>query len=231
MWFFSILFKFFNWRIIALQNFVFSVMHQQESAPFCNKTFHKTQAYLSVCSPLILSLSLNLYLIYNTILVSNVQHSKSIFYRLHSISSVQSLSSVQLFVTLRTAACQASLSIIRAYSGSCPSSQWCHPTISSSVVPFSSSLQSSPASGSFHESVLHIRLPKYGVSALASVLPMNIQDWFPLGWIGWISLQSKGLSRVFSNTIVQKHQFFGTQLSLQSNSHIHTWLLENHMFD
>ena len=76
------------------------------------------------------------------------------------------------------------------------------------------------------ESVIHIRWPKYWVSASASVLPVNIQHWFPLGWTGWISFQSKGLSRVFSNTIVQKHQFFSTQLSLQSNSHIHTWLLE-----
>ena len=77
-----------------------------------------------------------------------------------------------------------------------------------------------------NESVLCIRWPKFGVSASASVLSMNIQDWFPLGWTGWISLQSKGLSRVFSNTTVQKHQFFGAQLSLQSNSNIHTWPLE-----
>ena len=77
-----------------------------------------------------------------------------------------------------------------------------------------------------NELTLHIRRPKYGASASASVLPMNIQDWFPLGWIGWISLQSKGLSRVFSNTTVQKHQFFSVQPSLWSKSHIHTWLLE-----
>ena len=101
-----------------------------------------------------------------------------------------------------------------AYSDSCPLSQWCHLTISSSVIPFSSHLQSFPASGSFiSESVLHIRWPKYWVSASASVLPMNIQDWFPLGWTGWISLQSKGLSRVFSITTVQQHQFFNSQLS------------------
>ena len=87
---------------------------------------------------------------------------------------------------------------------SCPLSWWCYPTISSSVVPFSSHLQSFPASGG----------QNIGVSASASVLPMNIQDWFPLGWTGWISLQSKGLTRVFSNTTVQKHQFFSTQLSL-----------------
>ena len=108
-----------------------------------------------------------------------------------------------------------------------PSSQWCHLAISSSVVPFSSCLQSFPASGSFQMS--HF-FPSggwsIGVSASASVLPMNIQDWFPLGWTGWISLQSKGLSRVFSNTTAQKHQFFSTQLSSQSNSHIHTWPLE-----
>ena len=115
----------------------------------------------------------------------------------------------------------------RACSYSCPLSQWCHPTISSSVIPFSSCLQSFLAPGSFLMSQL---FPSNGqnirVSASASVLPMNIQDWFPLGWTGWISLQSKGLSRVFSNSTVQKHQFFGTQLSLESNSHIHTWLLE-----
>ena len=112
------------------------------------------------------------------------------------------------------------------YSNSCPLSQWCHPTISSSVDPFSC-LQSFPASESFQMSQFFTSIGQsIGVSASASVLPMNIQDWFPLGWIGWISLQSKGLSRVFSNTTVQKHQFFGTQLSLWSNSHIHTWLLE-----
>ena len=99
-------------------------------------------------------------------------------------------------------------------SNSCQSSRWCHPTISSSVVPFSSCLQSFPASVFSNESVLRIRWPDIGVSASASVLPMSIQDWFPLGWTGWISLQSKGLSRGFSNTIIQKHQFFGSQLSL-----------------
>ena len=114
----------------------------------------------------------------------------------------------------------------RVYPNSCSSSQWCHPTISSSVVPFSSCPQSLPASGSFSMSQLFTwGGQSIGVSALASVLPMNIQAWSPLGWTGWISLQSKGLSRVFSNTTVQKHQF-GAQLSLQSNSHIHTRLLE-----
>ena len=111
-----------------------------------------------------------------------------------------------------------------AYSNSCPLSQWCHPTISSSVVPFSSHLQSFPASGSFPMSQFFASGGKtIGVSASASVLPMNTQDWSPLEWTGWISLQSKGLSRVFSNTTVQKHQFFGAQPSSQSNSHIHTW--------
>ena len=113
------------------------------------------------------------------------------------------------------------------YSNSCPLSWWCHPTIPSSVVPFSSCLQSFPASGSFQMSQFFASGGQsIGVSASASVLPMNIQDWSPLGWTGWISLQSKGLSRIFSNTTVQKNQFFSAQLSLQSNSHIHTWLLE-----
>ena len=114
-----------------------------------------------------------------------------------------------------------------ACSNSCPLSQWCHSTVSFSVVPFSSCLQFFPASRSSPMSQFFaIGGQNIGVSASASVLPMNIQDWFPLGWTGWISLQSKGLSRVFSNTTVQKHQFFGAQLSLWSNSHIRTWLLE-----
>ena len=113
------------------------------------------------------------------------------------------------------------------YSNSCPLSQWWHPSISSFVVPFSSRLLSFPASGSFQMCQLFASGGQsIGVSASTSVLPMDIQDWFPLGWTGWISLQSKGLSRVFSNTTVQKHQFFSAQLSSQSNSHIHTWLLE-----
>ena len=144
-------------------------------------------------------------------------------------SSVQSLSHVWFFVTPWTAACQASLSITssQSCSNSCPSSRWCHPTISSSVIHFSSCLQSFPASGSFTVSQFFISGGQsFVVSASISVLPMNIWDWFPLGWTGLISLQSKGHSRVFSNTMVQKHQFFSTQLSLWSNSHIHTWLLE-----
>ena len=109
----------------------------------------------------------------------------------------------------------------------CPLSLWCHPTISSSVVPFTSCPQSFPASGSFPMSQLFASGGQIiGVSASASVLPINTQDWSPLGWTGWISLQSKGLSRVFSNTTVQTHQIFDTQLSLWSNSYIHTWLLE-----
>ena len=110
---------------------------------------------------------------------------------------------------------------------SCPFSPGCHPTISSSVVPFSSCPQSFPASGSFPMSQLFAwGGQSIGVSASASVLPMNTQDWSPLGWTGWTSLQSKGLSGVFSNTTVQRHKFFGAQFSSQSNSHILTWPLE-----
>ena len=159
------------------------------------------------------------------------------FWNLRQFSPVQSLSCVRLFVTPWTVACQASLFITNSwsllklmsgvYSNSCPSSQWCHPTISSSLVPFSSRLQSFPASGAFPMSQFFTSGDQsIGVSASASVLPMNIQDWSPLGLTGLISLQFKGLARVFSNTTVQKHPFFSTQLSLWSNSHIHTWLLE-----
>ena len=110
---------------------------------------------------------------------------------------------------------------------SCASRQWCHPTISPSVVPFSSCPQYFPASESFPMSQPYTwGGQSIGVSASASFLPMNTQDWSPLGWTGWISLQSKGLSRVFSNTTVQNHQFFSAQLSSQSNFHIHTWPLE-----
>ena len=113
------------------------------------------------------------------------------------------------------------------HANSHPSSQWCHPAISSSVVPFSSCPQSLPASKSFPMSQLFVwGGQSIGVSALASFLPKKSQGWSPSEWTGWISLQSKGLSRTFSNTTVQKHQFFGTQLSSQSNSHIHTWPLE-----
>jgi len=110
---------------------------------------------------------------------------------------------------------------------SCTSSQWCHPAISSSVVPFSSCPQPLPASGSFPMSQLFASGGQsIGVSASASVLPVNTQDQSPLGWTGWISMHSKGLSRAFSSTTVQNHQFFCAQLSSQSNSHIHTWPLE-----
>ena len=113
------------------------------------------------------------------------------------------------------------------YSNSCRASQWCHPVISSSAIPFSSCPQSLLASESFPISqFFEWGGQSTGVSASTSVLPMNTQDWSPLEWTSWISLQSKGLSRVFSNTTVQKHQFFGAQLSSQSNSHIHTWPLE-----
>ena len=109
----------------------------------------------------------------------------------------------------------------RVHSNSCPSSRWCDPAISSSVIPFSCCPQSLPASGSFPVSQLFSwGGQSIGVSASASVLPVNTQDRSPLGWTGWISLQSRGPSRVFSNTTVQKHQFFSTQLSSQSNCHI-----------
>ena len=115
----------------------------------------------------------------------------------------------------------------RVHPNPCSLSQWCHPTISSSGVPFSSCPQSFPASGASQMNQLFTSGGQsIGVSASTSVLPMNTQDWSPLGCTGWISLQSKGLSRVFSNTTVQKHQFFGAQPSSQSNSHIHTWLLK-----
>ena len=119
-----------------------------------------------------------------------------------------------------------------ACTNSCQLSWWCHLTISSSDIPLSSCLQSFPASGSFPVSQFFASgSQRIGASASASVLPMTIQDWVPLGLTDLISLQSKGLSRVFSNTTVQKHQFFHTQLSLWSNSHIHTWLLGKPYFN
>ena len=139
--------------------------------------------------------------------------------KLHSVgilSSVQSFSCVWLFATPWTAAhrppCPSPTPGV--YSNSCPLSWWCHPTTSSSVIPFSC-LQSFPASESFPMNKFFASGGQsIRVSASASVLPMNIQDWSPLGWTGWISLQYKGSSRVFSNTTVQKHQVFGAQLSL-----------------
>ena len=145
------------------------------------------------------------------------------------LSSVQSLSHVRLFGTPESqhARPPCPSQTLGVHSNSCASRWWCHPDISSSVVPFSPCTQSLPASGSFPMSQLFTwGGQSIGVSASASVLPMNTQDWSPLGWTGWICLQSEELSRVFSNTTVQKHQFFGTQLSSQSNSHIHTWPLE-----
>ena len=141
-------------------------------------------------------------------------------------SSVQSLSHILLFATpwlqhIRPPCPSPTPGI---HLNSCPSSRWYHPAISSSVVPFSSCPQSLPASESFPMSQLFaLGGQRIGVSALASVLAKNTKGWSPSEWTGWISLQSKGLSRVFSNTTVQKHQFFGAQLSSQSNSHIHTW--------
>ena len=114
------------------------------------------------------------------------------------------------------------------YPNPCPLSRWCHPTISSPVIPFSSCPQSFPESGSFQMSQFFASGGQsIIISASASVLPMNIQDWFHLVWTSWISLQSKGLSRVFSNTTVQKHHFFSAQPSLWPSSHICTWLMEN----
>ena len=141
---------------------------------------------------------------------------------------VQSLNCVWLFVTLWTGACQASLSFtISRSSTSCPLSRCCHSTISSSVIPFSSCLQPFPVSGSFLMSwLLASGGLSIGASASESVLPMNIQDWIPLELTGLISFQFKGLSRVFSNTTVQKHQFFGPQPSLCSGSYTCTLLLE-----
>ena len=144
----------------------------------------------------------------------------------HSLfSSVQPLSCVRLFVTQESqhARPPCPTPTPGVHSNSHPLSRWCHPAISSSVVPFSSCPQSLPASVFSNESTLRMRWPSTGVSASASFLPKKSQSWSPSEWTGWISLQSKGLSRVFSNTTVQKHHFFGTQPSSQSNSHIHTW--------
>ena len=144
---------------------------------------------------------------------------------LDQFSSVRSLSHVWLSATPWTTArppCPSPTP--RIYSNSSPLSWWCHPTISSSVIPFYSRLQSFPASRCFLISQFFASGGQsIRVLASASVLPMNIQDWSLLGWTGWFSLQSKGLSRVFSSTTIQRHQFFGAQLSSQSNLHIHTW--------
>ena len=144
------------------------------------------------------------------------------------IDVVQSLSRVQLFATPWIAWLPCPSPSPGACSNSCPLSPRCHSAISSSVIPSSSCLQLFPASGSFLRSqLLASGGQSNGASVLASVLSMNNQDWFPLGWTGLISLQSKGLSRVFSNTIIKKHQFFSAQPSLWSNSHIYTWHQKN----
>ena len=156
-------------------------------------------------------------------------HINTIAQYMFSFSSVQLLSHVWLFETheLQHARPPGPSPTPGVYSNSCPLSWWWHPAISSTVVPFSPFPQSLPASGSFPMSQLFAwGGQSIRVSASTSVLPMNTQDWSPSGWTGWISLQSKGLSRLFYNTIAQKHQFFGAQLSSQSNSHIHTWPLE-----
>ena len=147
------------------------------------------------------------------------------------IAVIQFLSYVRLSATPWTVACQTRPPCHSLSPGvclnSCPLSGWCHPTISSSVVPFSSCPQSFPVPGSCPVSRLFTSGGQSsGASASASVLPVNIQDWSPLGLTGWIYLLSKELSRVFSNTTIQKHQFFSTCPSLWSSSHIHTWLLE-----
>ena len=172
------------------------------------------------CNRIIGCISVGLYL------DSLLCFTNQFFYLCIQFSSVQSLSRVRLFATPWIAARQASLSITSSgvHSDSHPSSPWCHPAISSSVVPFSSCPQSLPASESFPVSQLFAQGGQSsGVSALASFLPKKSQGWSPTEWTGWLSLQSKGLSRVFSNTTVQKHQFFDTQPSSQSDSHIHTW--------
>ena len=157
-------------------------------------------------------------------------YSLSIFQMYNIVSSsVQSLSSVRSLQPheLQHSRPPCPSPTPRVHPNPCPLSRWCHPAILSSVIPFSSYPQSLPPSGSFPMSQLFSwGGQSIGVSASASVLSMNTQDWSPLECTGWISLQSKGLSRVFSNTTVQKHQFFGAQLSSQSNSHIHTWPLE-----
>ena len=149
-------------------------------------------------------------------------------FRKITLSSVQSLSHVRLcdpWTQHSRPLCPSPT--LGVYPNPCPLSQWCHPAISSSVIPFSSCPQPLPASGSFQMSQLFTwGGQSIGVSALTSILPMNTQDWSPSEWTGWISLQSKGLSRVFSNTTVQKHQFFSAQPSLWYSSHNHTWLLE-----
>ena len=181
--------------------------------------------HLEVC---ILSLATSV--IYLKLTIFLTFYSKIVIdFLLISFSSVKLLSHVQLFVTPCTAACQSSLSITNSQSllKLMSIELVMHPSISSSVIPFSFCLQSFPPSGSFPMSQPFASGGQSnGASASASVLPINIQAWSPLGLAGLISLQSKGFSSIFSNTTLQKHQFFSTQVSLWSNSHIHTWLLE-----
>ena len=154
--------------------------------------------------------------LFKSLVIRKMQTPITTSYLIVSVSqSVQLLSRVRLCDLMQHTRPPFPSPTSRVYSNSCPLSHWCHPNISSSVVPFSSCLQSFPASGTFPMNQFFASDgQRIGASALASFLAMNIQDWFPLGWIGWISLQSKGLSGVFSNTTVQKHQFFCAQLSL-----------------
>ena len=164
----------------------------------------------------------NVDVVRETDMKSHIQFSSVQFSSVQFSRSVVSDSLRPPWIAARRPPCP--LPTPRAHSDSRPSSQWCHPAISSSVVPFSSCPQSLPASKSFPMSHLFTwGGQSTGVSALASFLPKKSQGWSPLEWTGWNFLQSKELSRVFSNTTVQKHQFFGAQLSSQSNSHIHTW--------
>ena len=169
------------------------------------------------------------------VFMTNVLQCKVLyFFSNWNISSVQLLSCVWLFATPWTAARRASLSITNFQSllKLMFIESVVHPTFSSSVVPFSSHIQSFPASGSFPMSQFFTSSGQsIGASASASVLPMNILEWFALGWTGWNSLQTKGLSRVFSNTTVQKHQFFSAQPSSQSNSQSIHYHWKNHSLD
>ena len=185
--------------------------------------------FLAVSLSAIFTLLIMVISSYRVVILDSTNRIISLTIYIKIVCSVQSLSHVRLFVTSWITARQASLSItncqnslkLMSIESVMPSS------ISSSVVLFSSCPQSLPASGSFPMSQLFSwGGQSTGISASASVLPMNTQDWSPLGWTSWISLKSKGLSRVFSNTTAQKHQFFSAQLSSQSNSHIHTWPLE-----
>ena len=214
----------YNWNLVFLLWWVWAAQHRQVSRPVSLspvgiRHFHITWWFFSY------SVLKNKFIYFKLCWVFVAARTFS------SCSSVQFRHSVMsnslLPHGLQHASPPCSSSTPRVYSNSCPSSQWCRPTISSSLVPFSSCLLSFPASGSFLTNQFFTSGGQsIGVSASASVLPMNTQDWFPLGLTGLIFVLSKGLSRVFSNTTVQKHQFFGAQLSLWSNSHIHTRLLE-----